>query len=481
MKSRNIRVIYLIILCTTTFTTIWLQSVSLSPGTDSNAEFAAPFEMKRESGVVDVEATELQPERTPLNVARNRKRLGALELKEQKGDLKPCIRPSLIPDHMEPARKAQTTTDIVNTEVLGAMTQEVNRATKLANRTLSSIIAKRRNANKGIASPIDHMMAELDLAVDVGDYQLLPGGHWVPLKCRPLWKVAVVVPFRNRAQHLPIFLRHTIRRMKKQQLEFSIFVAEQNNDLLFNKAMMMNIGFVEAQEFNDFDCVIFHDVDHLALNVRNYYGCDNMPRHFETGEPKYDWTVMYDELFGGAVGVTTTQFYQINGFSNVYWGWGGEDDDFYHRVVASGFVPSRPEGPIGFFDALDHPEEGIRNINFAKFCLRSYFAERMATDGLSNLKYDQPTIELHPLYTNIAVDIRKLPWNPKWTRCGLSTMLVIVVTTAVMVISIALIARTIYRYQRERHRKRNLYLKVMSDQNGTYKPLNKGWDVKVAV
>ena len=26
------------------------------------------------------------------------------------------------------------------------------------------------------------------------------------------------------------------------------------------------------------------------------------------------------------------QFRQVNGFSNQYWGWGGEDDNFYIRV-----------------------------------------------------------------------------------------------------------------------------------------------------
>ena len=63
----------------------------------------------------------------------------------------------------------------------------------------------------------------------------------------------------------------------------------QRNNLLFNKAMLMNIGYIEALEFNDFDCVVFHDVDHLAVNVRNYYGCENMPKHFESGEPKWNW------------------------------------------------------------------------------------------------------------------------------------------------------------------------------------------------
>ena len=44
--------------------------------------------------------------------------------------------------------------------------------------------------------------------------------------------------------------------------------------------MLLNVGFVEALKFYNFDCFVFHDVDHIPENDRNYYGCDGMPRHF---------------------------------------------------------------------------------------------------------------------------------------------------------------------------------------------------------
>lgn len=39
----------------------------------------------------------------------------------------------------------------------------------------------------------------------------------------------------------------------------------------------------------------------------------------------------YSNIFGGAGSFTREHFELINGFSNKFWGWGGEDDDLYKR------------------------------------------------------------------------------------------------------------------------------------------------------
>lgn len=38
------------------------------------------------------------------------------------------------------------------------------------------------------------------------------------------------------------------------------------------------------------------------------------------------------KLFGGVSAMLRTHFEAVNGFSNLYPGWGGEDDDIYHRL-----------------------------------------------------------------------------------------------------------------------------------------------------
>lgn len=41
----------------------------------------------------------------------------------------------------------------------------------------------------------------------------------------------------------------------------------------------------------------------------------------------------YSTIFGGVGGLTLAQMEKTNGFSNMFWGWGGEDDDMYNRFV----------------------------------------------------------------------------------------------------------------------------------------------------
>ena len=45
------------------------------------------------------------------------------------------------------------------------------------------------------------------------------------------------------------------------------------------------------------------------------------------------YRVPYSRIFGGVTAFTRAQFMRVNGFSNQYYGWGGEDDDMYSRSV----------------------------------------------------------------------------------------------------------------------------------------------------
>lgn len=118
---------------------------------------------------------------------------------------------------------------------------------------------------------------------------LEPGGHGHPVTCRALKKVAIVVPFRCRAEHLLLFLQHMHPFLRRQQIDYAIFVVEQDGRGPFNRAALMNVGFVEASKTDNFDCFIFHDVDLLPEDERNLYTCPEMPRHMSVAVDVFEY------------------------------------------------------------------------------------------------------------------------------------------------------------------------------------------------
>lgn len=109
--------------------------------------------------------------------------------------------------------------------------------------------------------------------------QLQPGGWYKPQECNARDRVAIVIPYRDRATHLPVFLKNIHPFLMKQQIEYGIFIVEQISDGLFNRAAIMNVGFIEALKLNNWDCFIFHDIDLIPMDDRNLYTCPDQPRH----------------------------------------------------------------------------------------------------------------------------------------------------------------------------------------------------------
>ena len=63
--------------------------------------------------------------------------------------------------------------------------------------------------------------------------------------------------------------------------------------------------------------------------------------------------------FGGANMMTSKQVEQVNGWSNEYWGWGGEDDDMRLRVAEEGFVVWRFPKTLARYSMLPHNQSHV--------------------------------------------------------------------------------------------------------------------------
>jgi len=55
----------------------------------------------------------------------------------------------------------------------------------------------------------------------------------------------------------------------------------------------------------------------------------------------FSYKLPYDSIFGGVSAMMVEHFMQVNGFSNMFWGWGGEDDDMFNRLQEKKLYISR--------------------------------------------------------------------------------------------------------------------------------------------
>ena len=266
-------------------------------------------------------------------------------------------------------------------------------------------------------------------------------GIWSPKNCQAKSKLAIIIPFRSisnnteigRETELTFYLYKMIVFLQFQKVQFKIYVIDQDWSDDFNRARLMNIGFLEAER--DFrkgfwDCYLFTDVDKFPINLNLSMHCNNnkQPVHY----------LPFLGSYGGVAQFPPETIYAINGFSNQYFGWGGEDQDIAYRMGEANIIfkevfreKLKNFGKIGnngllqrYFNMspfikskkgkhiLNHPfddpklnfflETGHRGkgsdvgnaISLERKQLLENFKSRLAYDGLNNLNYKLLKIDL---------------------------------------------------------------------------------------
>lgn len=233
-----------------------------------------------------------------------------------------------------------------------------------------------------------------------------------PLTFRADQRLTVVIPFRDRDAHLEVLLPALVATLTQQGVTHRILVVEQEFGRTFNRGKLINVGCAHAAETSDYYCI--HDVD--AIPVEANYLCPSQPlrlvnRLLSTTVSAGERSAHY---FSGAVSVLREQVYAVNGFSNEYWGWGKEDDDFLFRLQLAGFLcfyDSRgvyhdlpnPTSQQVRRSALRRPVHLRRNRSRRSRLLRGLVDP--SADGLSTLRYELLGREAGEQYERIRVRI----------------------------------------------------------------------------
>ncbi|XP_069029510.1 beta-1,4-galactosyltransferase 1 isoform X2 [Embiotoca jacksoni] len=234
-----------------------------------------------------------------------------------------------------------------------------------------------------------------------------PGGRFRPADCEALQKVAIIIPFRKRDEHLKFWLHYLHPVLQRQQLDYGVYVINQEGDATFNRAKLLNVGYAEALKDYDYGCFVFSDVDLIPMDDRNTYRCFSQPRHLSVSMDKFGFRLPYNQYFGGVSSMSQEHFLKINGFPNNYWGWGGEDDDIYNRLASKGMSISRPSGDVGKCRMIRHDRDKKNEPNPQRFDRIAHTRETMHKDGINSLTYRVVSAEKFDLFTKISVDVGK--------------------------------------------------------------------------
>jgi len=180
--------------------------------------------------------------------------------------------------------------------------------------------------------------------------------------------MVIIIPYRDRAKHLAKFLAF---------MNYDILIVEQADNKPFNRGKLLNIGILESPEA---DYYALHDVD--MLPVKADYSFPKFPTLLATKVEQFKYKMPFPEYFGGVVLITAEHMKQCNGYHNEFWGWGGEDNNFRDRVLATvGTIEHRD----GTFNSLPH--ERIINPSLHKKNVWRWQAGPALENGLSNCEY----------------------------------------------------------------------------------------------
>ncbi|GFT31435.1 beta-1,4-N-acetylgalactosaminyltransferase bre-4 [Trichonephila clavipes] len=112
----------------------------------------------------------------------------------------------------------------------------------------------------------------------------------------------------------------------------------------------------------------------------------------------------YTLLVGGVFSIRLEHFLAVNGYSNLYWGWGGEDDDMAYRIKYRKLEILRPPETLARYSMIKH-DHRPESPNAIRTALLRMAKKRSSRDGLNTVKYRVVWRHEHLAYTHLMVDI----------------------------------------------------------------------------
>jgi hypothetical protein len=241
--------------------------------------------------------------------------------------------------------------------------------------------------------------------------------------------IAIITCFRDkgdgeRERERKLFIT-LMNRLLEPYYTFHIYIIEQSHDgYEFNIGKLKNIGFELANKLSNkkFESYIFTDIDLIPdYDLIQYFGKKfKFPISLAARGTRYeDFDKKINKIFvGGMLQFSGKLFEKINGYANNYFGWGGEDDDFFTRMAINNiYTVGYPK--VGMVIDNEENEKMItindfRNkkpdLEVEKHKYEKLFIDikHWSKNGLNSLNYNiLKTTEINKNTTQILVDLLK--------------------------------------------------------------------------
>lgn len=219
-------------------------------------------------------------------------------------------------------------------------------------------------------------------------------------------KLSIIVPYRDRKSHLDVFIPHMNEYLTSEGIDYNIVIVDQDDGSLFNRAKLLNVGFLETFESSDYSA--FHDVDMIPVKPNAGY-------HFtKTARQVFSPT---EYSMGGISIANNTVNLKVNGWSNSYWGWGGEDRNYAHRLSHHGIPLEESRGfrkwdwgREHFKELEGHHDPDRKQLKKTQQKITKSFKKDPSLndhDGLVNCDYTINFFESYDTHTLIKVNLNE--------------------------------------------------------------------------
>ena len=169
----------------------------------------------------------------------------------------------------------------------------------------------------------------------------------------------------------------------KNEIEYKIFISEQNNDNKFNRGLLLNIAFLESEKIFNNSKKYFHMNTDYTIDLSRKF-----PK--ELLEFKKGFIDLYRSPYPvlGAACVFDSESYKIiNGFPNDLEGWGGDDWAIYNRIIEHKINLMTPENLFNSNFIIE--ENFVFNNDSTNNYLNIELSKRNDSkeNGLNSIKY----------------------------------------------------------------------------------------------